>query len=189
MTKNTPMHIISLGARLLCSKNKEPPFVQKLGQNREVLCIHTDIGDITFNFAPGSRAYTAIQKENPNDPPLLIYNPSNIPYLSTLERRKSIGTIRAFETTQRISGYKEFLRKNFEQRSLTYLTFTKEGPFDKIRMYHRKDDYKIEFGYKRGSLRGKISVISAPKDEDFVSPFMYDIPKAREDFIAIEDYL
>lgn len=189
MTKNIQMHKINLGARLLVSKAKDLPFAQYASQNREVLCIHTDKGDITFNFAPKTKAYTAIEQLEPNRPPILIYNSSNIPYLEILERRMGLGTIRAFEMSRELSQYKEQLRKIFEQSALAYITFTQEGPFDKIRLYHSKDDYKIEFGYKRGSLRGKISVISTPEDKDFVSPFMDDIPKAREDFISLEGYL
>src|SRR3989344_4870640 len=147
MTTSKKMHVISLGERLgvklnedsikgkrvLISKNNEPPFVQDSSQkNREVLRLHLDRGDITFNFAPKSRAYTQVQQKNPNKPSILFYNSLNIHYFDILERRITLGTIRAFDIENKISGYNKMINDLLINTPLAYITFSQEGLFDKI---------------------------------------------------------
>ena len=209
MTTSKKMHIISLGERLgvkdennhpvkgqriLVSKNNEPPFVQDSSQkNREVLRLHLDRGDITFNFAPKSRAYTELKQKDPNRPSVLIYNSSNINYFGILDRRIALGTIKAFDLENKISGYSDMINNIFGNTPLAYITFSQEGPFDKIRLYHdkkryNKEDYKVEFGYTKGSLRGKVSIFTIPTLEEYLSDFMTDIPDASQDFISLKEF-
>lgn len=186
MTKIQQVHTISLGARLLVSKGNDPPFVQIPGQNKETLIIHTNRGDITFNFAPGSWAYTQVYPRDERQKQVVRYNPSNVPFYGMIQRQISLGTLDAFERESKLHGYEKFIKEQFEQSQMAFLYFIRDNLFDRIRIYHQEEHPGVEFAYKQKSLRGRAIVTTSPTMEEIVDSIIFDVPRVREDYIQLE---